>query len=203
MGGPGSSGLREPREPRDMGEPSKMRWTRWTWPVFGLALAVAGTIPVKEARAMQLSSSAFSAGGEIPARHTCQGPNLSPPLEISEVPPAAKSLALIVDDPDAPDPANPQTTWVHWVLYDLAPHTKSLPAGVATPAGAKDGVNDWLVTGYRGPCPPIGRHRYYFKLYALDVLLPDLRHPTKAVLEKAMHGHVLAEATLLGLYQKR
>lgn len=154
---------------------------------------------------MRLSSTAFSAGGEIPAKYTCQGPNLSPPFEIGDIPAGTSSLALIADDPDAPDPAAPRTTWVHWVMYNLRPQTKNLAEGVAshTLTGALEGVNDWKVTGYRGPCPPIGRHRYYFKLYALDVLLPDLHKPTKAALEKAMHGHVLGHTEWMGTYQKK
>jgi hypothetical protein len=115
------------------------------------------------------------------------------------------SVALIVDDPDAPDPAAPKRTWVHWILYDLPPSLSSLPRGVAPgelPPGTREGGNDWKRTGYGGPCPPIGRHRYFHKLYALDVQLPDLRTPTKAALEKAMAGHVLASAELMGTYQR-
>jgi Raf kinase inhibitor-like YbhB/YbcL family protein len=112
---------------------------------------------------------------------------------------------LIVDDPDAPDPATPKTTWVHWVLYNIAPNATGLPegAGKRPPDGAVAGVNDWKRTGYGGPCPPIGRHRYFFKLYALDTLLPVSNQPTKADLEHAMKGHVLAQAELVGLYQKK
>jgi hypothetical protein len=135
--------------------------------------------------------------------YTCDGEDVSPPLAWSDVPPNAKSLALIVDDPDAPDPKAPKTTWVHWVLYDLPPHDGSLPEGVTSadlPPGAREGLNDWKRTGYGGPCPPIGRHRYFFKLYALDTVLPDLGHPTKAALEKAMKGHVIAQAELIGTY---
>ena len=124
---------------------------------------------------------------------------------IAGVPPGAKSLALIVDDPDAPDPAAPKRTWVHWVLYNVPADLTRLPEAVdrdALPDGALEGVNDWKRTGYGGPCPPVGRHRYFFKLYALDVTLPDLNHPTKAALEAAMAGHVLATAELVGKYQK-
>lgn len=154
---------------------------------------------------MRLSSTAFASGGDIPAKYTCQGPNLSPPLDIAEVPSGAKSLALIVDDPDAPDPAAPKTTWVHWVMYNFAPQTQALVEGASSRRlpGALEGTNDWKVTGYRGPCPPIGQHRYFFKLYALDVLLPDLHKPTKAALEKAMQGHVLGQAAWMGVYQKK
>jgi hypothetical protein len=157
--------------------------------------------------ALRLTSSAFADGGEIPARYTCEGADVSPPLSWSALPPATRSLALIVDDPDAPDPAAPQVTWVHWVLYNLAPDAGGLPEGVpvaAPPAGAAQGQNDWRRPGYNGPCPPIGRHRYFFKLYALDrVLSLAPGKATKSSLEAAMRGHVLAEATLIGTYQKR
>jgi len=153
---------------------------------------------------MELTSNAFAARGEIPSRHTCEGDDIAPALAWRGVPGDAKSLALIVDDPDAPDPAAPQRTWVHWVLVDLPPGDGGLPeGGKPLPAGARDGLNDWHRTGYGGPCPPIGRHRYFFKLYALDTALPDLKRPTKAELEQAMRGHVLAQAELVGTYQKR
>ena len=153
-----------------------------------------------------LHSPAFDHLGSIPSRCTCEGADRSPPLAWSGVPPAARSLALIVDDPDAPDPARPQRTWVHWVLYNLPPAATDLAEAVAPaslPAGTLEGKNDWQRTGYGGPCPPIGRHRYFFKLYALDAVLPDLRHPTKAQVEAAMAGHVLASTELVGTYQKR
>ncbi|HEY3215479.1 MAG TPA: YbhB/YbcL family Raf kinase inhibitor-like protein [Candidatus Eisenbacteria bacterium] len=156
--------------------------------------------------ALRLTSPAFPHQGEIPNRHTCDGPDLSPALEWTGVPEATKSLALIVDDPDAPDPKAPKLTWVHWVLYDIPPRATSLPEAVSPkslPAGTLEGLNDWKKTGYRGPCPPIGKHRYFLKLYALDRVLPDLHQPTKAVLEKAVEGHVLAKAELVGLYQRR
>ena len=155
---------------------------------------------------LALSSPAFSPGGEIPALFTCEGRDLSPALEWTGVPEAAKSLVLIVDDPDAPDPAAPKMTWVHWVLYDIPARAASLAGGIdpgELPAGTREGVNDWGRTGYGGPCPPIGRHRYFHKLYALDTVLGDLGRPRKAALEKAMQGHVLAEAVLVGTYQKR
>jgi Raf kinase inhibitor-like YbhB/YbcL family protein len=152
---------------------------------------------------LTLSSAAFHDHAAIPARHTCEGADLSPALEWSGAPEGTRSLALIVDDPDAPDPKAPNTTWVHWVLYDLPPTTTSLPEGTRhAPRGAHDGVNDWKQPGWRGPCPPVGRHRYFFKLYALDRTLGDLRSPTKAAVETAMKGHVLAEATLMGTYEK-
>jgi Raf kinase inhibitor-like YbhB/YbcL family protein len=155
--------------------------------------------------AFAITSAAFPANGAIPARYTCEGDDVSPPLAWSGSPAGTRSYALIVDDPDAPDPAAPRTTWVHWVLYDLPASATALPEaakGATLPAGTREGVNDWRRTGYGGPCPPIGRHRYFHKLYALDATLSDLGRPTKAALEKAMHGHVLAQATLVGTYQK-
>lgn len=152
---------------------------------------------------MHITSSAFAHNEPIPRLHTCQGRDVSPPLAWTGVPATAKSLVLIVDDPDAPDPAHPRTTWVHWLLYNLPVDCTALPEAVKTlPAGTLEGINDWKRTGYGGPCPPIGRHRYFFKLYALDGMLPDLRFPTKAVLEGAMRGHVIAEAQLIGTYIK-
>jgi len=154
---------------------------------------------------LTLSSAAIPPNGAIPARHTCDGQDRSPPLAWAGVPANTKSLVLIVDDPDAPEPAAPKMTWVHWLLYNLPPETTGLPEGVANkdlPAGTRQGVNDWQRTGYGGPCPPIGRHRYFHKLYALDVVLPDLKPPTKAALEKAMQGHILAHAELIGVYQR-
>jgi len=153
---------------------------------------------------MTIASAAFAEGKEIPALHTCQGSDVSPPLSWSGVPDKAKSLALIVDDPDAPDPRAPKMTWVHWVVYNIPASATGLAEGVQTlPEGAKSGLNDWKRTGWGGPCPPIGRHRYFHKLYALDVVLPDLGQPAKADLERAMKGHVVAEAKLMGTYQKR
>ncbi len=154
---------------------------------------------------LTLTSPAFRHDGEIPVAHTCQGDDTSPPLAWTGLAPGTKSLALVVDDPDAPDPRAPRMTWVHWVLYDIPPATTGLPAAVSSgdlPAGTKEGLNDWKRAGYGGPCPPIGRHRYFFKLYALDVTLPQLRPATKAGLEQAMKGHVLARAELVGTYQK-
>mgnify|MGYP005613865819 FL=1 len=111
-----------------------------------------------------------------------------------------------MDDPDAPDPAAPKMTWVHWVLYDLPASSKGLSEAVkpaALPAGTREGTNDWHRTGYGGPCPPIGRHRYFHKLYALDTKLGDLGKPAKGALEEAMQGHILATAELVGTYQKK
>lgn len=152
---------------------------------------------------MQITSTAFGHGGAIPPIYTCEGKDISPPISWSDVPPGTKSLVLIVDDPDAPDPSAPKMTWVHWVLYDLPATTSGLPENVTTlPPGTKEGVNDWKRTGYGGPCPPIGRHRYFHKLYALDTVLPDLKQPTKAKLEEAMKGHIMSEARLVGTYEK-
>ena len=153
---------------------------------------------------MELSSTGFTSGGDMPRQYTCEGDDLAPPLSWSGVPDRTRSLALIVDDPDAPDPAAPKMTWVHWVLFDIPPSATAIPeGGRPLPDGTREGSNDWHRTGYGGPCPPVGRHRYFFKLYALDSLLPDLRKPTKAHLEHAMQGHVLAQAQLVGTYQKQ
>jgi Raf kinase inhibitor-like YbhB/YbcL family protein len=152
---------------------------------------------------MKLSSPAFQDQGSIPRKYTCEGADVSPPLKIEDIPAGTRSLALIVDDPDAPDPAAPKMTWAHWVLYDLPPETFDLPEGVVSSAlRALDGLNDWNRTGYGGPCPPIGRHRYYFKLFALDTRLGDRHGPTSAKLQEAFTGHLLAEAQLIGLYAK-
>jgi Raf kinase inhibitor-like YbhB/YbcL family protein len=154
---------------------------------------------------LTLTSSAFSANADIPAIYTCDGSDISPPLSWSGIPPATKSLVLIVDDPDAPDPAAPKMTWVHWVLYNLPISVTGLAEGAAShalPPGTLEGINDWKRTGYGGPCPPIGKHRYVHKLYALDVMLPDLGKPTKAQLENAMQGHIIGKAELVGLYRR-
>jgi len=154
---------------------------------------------------LKLTSTAFEHEGAIPAAYTCDGRNVSPPLAWSGVPDGARSLVLIVDDPDAPDPAAPRMTWVHWVLYELPPTVGGLPEAVAAadlPAGTREGLNDWSRTGFGGPCPPIGRHRYFHKLYALDLTLPELDRPSKAALEEAMRGHVLAQTELIGTYRR-
>ena len=154
---------------------------------------------------LTLSSPAFANGGAIPRQHTCEGADASPALAWGGAPAGTKSLVLIVDDPDAPDPAAPKMTWVHWVLYDLPATVSGLPEDVkasSLPPGTREGLNDWQRTGYGGPCPPIGRHRYFFKLYALDKALDDLRKPTKAQVEAAMKGHVIAHTELVGTYLK-
>jgi Raf kinase inhibitor-like YbhB/YbcL family protein len=152
-----------------------------------------------------LTSPAFANNGKIPAQYTCDGVDISPPLSWSDAPQGTRSFALIVDDPDAPDPKAPKVTWVHWVIYNIPADGQSLPEDAARhglPAGAQQGLNDSKRVGYNGPCPPLGRHRYFHKLYALDTVLQDLGHPTKAQLLSAMQGHVLAEAQLVGTYEK-
>ncbi|MBS1198110.1 MAG: hypothetical protein H6R18_1895 [Proteobacteria bacterium] len=152
---------------------------------------------------MTITSRAFAHNEPMPKLYTCEGSDISPPLAWSGVPANTKSLVLIVDDPDAPDPAAPEMTWVHWLLYNLPASSTGLPEAVKSlPVGTLEGINDGQCTGYGGPCPPIGRHRYFHKLYALDVVLPDLKIPTKSALELAMQGHVVAEAQLIGTYQK-
>jgi Raf kinase inhibitor-like YbhB/YbcL family protein len=183
------------------------RWLHFSCATALIASAVCIEQPKGGHASMSLTirSSSFEQQGEIPKKYTCEGQDVSPPLSWEDVPAGTKSLALIVDDPDAPDPAAPKMTWVHWVLYDLPADSKGLPEGVKSaslPAGTKEGLNDWKRTGYGGPCPPIGRHRYFHKLYALDVELGDLGRPAKTDVEKAMRGHVLAEAELIGTYQK-
>jgi Raf kinase inhibitor-like YbhB/YbcL family protein len=152
---------------------------------------------------LTLNSPAFTDQGEIPAKYTCEGSNVSPPLSWSGVPAGTKTLALVVDDPDAPDPKAPKVTWVHWVLFNVPAEVTSLAENGTIPSGAKQGVNDFKKSNYGGPCPPIGRHRYFFKLYALDSALDAGSISTKADLEKAMKGHVLATAQRMGTYQKK
>jgi Raf kinase inhibitor-like YbhB/YbcL family protein len=155
---------------------------------------------------LSITSPAFQAGAEIPTRFTCEGADRSPPLEWTGVPPGCRSLVLIIDDPDAPDPRSPRMIWVHWLLYNLPADATGLVEGVPPsklPAGTHEGMTDSNRTGYGGPCPPIGRHRYFFRLYALDAALPDLGRATRAKLEQAMAGHVIDQAELMGTYQKR
>jgi Raf kinase inhibitor-like YbhB/YbcL family protein len=157
------------------------------------------------AMTLEITSPAFSPNEEIPSKYTCDGEDISPALEWSGLPEGTKSIALIVDDPDAPDPAAPKMIWVHWVLYNIPPSATSLPEAVKSqelPKGTKEGLNDWQRTGYGGPCPPIGRHRYFHKLYALDAVLPDLGKPTKRDLERAIEAHILAKAEMVGTYQR-
>ncbi len=155
--------------------------------------------------ALTLTSPAFGPGGQIPRDHTCDGPDRSPQLAWTGAPSGTKSFALIVDDPDAPDPKAPKMTWVHWVLYDIPASAADLPSGATVkdlPPGTREGTNTWKRTGYGGPCPPIGRHRYFHKLYALDTLLGDLGQPTAEQLSRAMASHVLANAELVGTYER-
>ena len=152
-----------------------------------------------------LASSAFEHGAGIPARYTCSGEDISVPLNWEGVPEATRSLVLIVDDPDAPDPQAPKMVWVHWVLYNIPPDTNHLVENITAanlPEGAIQGINDWHRRDYGGPCPPIGRHRYFHKLYALDTVLDELSEPTKAAVEAAMQGHIIAEAELIGTFEK-
>lgn len=154
-------------------------------------------------KTLELRSRAFDNGTAIPTRYTCEGQDVSPPLTWEGAPDETRSFVLIVDDPDAPDPSAPKRTWVHWVIYNLPADTTELTEGVARlPHGARHGLNDWKRTDYGGPCPPIGRHRYFFKLYALNVTLPELGELTKKDLEEAMKGHVVAQAELMGTYAK-
>lgn len=154
---------------------------------------------------IRLKSPAFEDGGAIPARYTCEGADVSPPLVWEGLPEGTRSLVLIVDDPDAPDPAAPRMVWDHWLLYNLPPECGGLEEGVRArdlPSGTLEGVNSWGRRGYGGPCPPIGRHRYFHILYALDGLLPDLGGPTKDQLMAAMEGKILAHTELVGTYAK-
>jgi Raf kinase inhibitor-like YbhB/YbcL family protein len=152
-----------------------------------------------------IQSKSFKHNEIIPVRYTCDGQDKSPPLEWSGIPAEAKTLVLIVEDPDAPDPAAPKMTWVHWVLYNIPVNALGLEeniSSVSLPAGTKEGINSWGRTGYGGPCPPIGKHRYFFKLYALDTVLADLGQPNKVQVEQAYDGHILVKAELVGTYQR-
>ncbi len=155
---------------------------------------------------LTLTSTAFEHQGDIPSKFTCEGADASPPLTWTDVPSNARSLALIVDDPDAPDPAAPRMTYVHWVVYNIPVSATGVAEDAKSaglPDGAREGTNDWRRIGYGGPCPPIGRHRYFHKLFALDIVLEGLENPTKPELEVAMQGHVVGRAELVGTYQKR
>ena len=154
---------------------------------------------------LTLLSTAFGPHGPIPPQFTCDGDDVSPPIGWSGAPPHTASYVLVVDDPDAPDPAAPKRVFVHWVLYNIPAAVRELEealTGAALPSGTREGVNDAKRPGYTGPCPPIGRHRYFFKLYALDTLLTGLDRPTKADVERAMQGHVIESAELVGTYER-
>ena len=154
---------------------------------------------------LELTSPAFSHNDPIPAIYTCDGRDISPPLSWSSLPAGTRSLALIVEDPDAPDPKAPRMTWIHWMLYNIPAETAGLTENTAAgnlPAETLEGLNNWGRTGYGGPCPPVGRHRYFFKLYALDTELPDLNQPNKEKLLQAMQNHILDQAELIGTYQR-
>jgi Raf kinase inhibitor-like YbhB/YbcL family protein len=167
-----------------------------------LLVAANGAAPVPFA----IESPSFTHRGEIPTRFTCEGEDVSPELQWSQPPDGTQSFVLIVEDPDAPDPKAPKTTWIHWVLYDLPAEATGIREAVTEdglPAGTRQGRNSWKRTGYGGPCPPIGRHRYFYRLYALDTRLPGLKEPSKADLEQAMQGHVLARVEIVGTYRKQ
>lgn len=152
---------------------------------------------------MKIYSTVFKHNEPIPTKYTCEGEDISPPLSWEDIPKEAKSLVLIVDDPDAPDPAAPKLTWVHWILYNLDPKSTGLAEHTSIPNGALPGLNNWNKSSYGGPCPPIGRHRYFHKLYALDIVLPDLKNPSKEALLAAMENHVIAKTEMIGTYQKQ
>ena len=153
-----------------------------------------------------LKSDAFEDGHEIPRKYTCEGEDISPGLTWEGLPEGTASLVLIVDDPDAPDPAAPRMVWDHWVLYNILPTANGLAEGVlpeSLPQGCTEGINSWGRTSYGGPCPPVGRHRYFHRLYALDIQLPaELGHPNKNDLLLAMEDHILAHTELVGTYLK-
>jgi Raf kinase inhibitor-like YbhB/YbcL family protein len=156
------------------------------------------------AMALTITSPAFKQDGKIPSIYTCEGDDVSPPLSFEGAPQGTKSLALVIDDPDAPDPKAPKRVWVHWVVFNLASDVKGVAENASAgglPAGAVQGVNDFQRKAYGGPCPPIARHHYFVKLYALDVMLPA-KVLSKAELEGAMQGHVLGKAELMATYQK-
>ena len=154
---------------------------------------------------LTLTSGAYFDGGAIPDTYTCQGKDISPPLAWTGVPDGTQSLVLIIDDPDAPDPKAPKTIWSHWVLYNIPPDAAGLKEGISPkelPPGTQQGQNDWKRLGYGGPCPPIGRHRYRHKLYALDTVLEPMNSPTRTMLETVMEKHIIEQTQLVATYQK-
>lgn len=153
---------------------------------------------------LTLLSQAFADQREIPRMYTCEGRNVSPPLEWKNAPAGTKSFALIVDDPDAPDPVAPERVFTHWVLFNIPPFINHLAEAMPElPHGARAGKSDWNHTYWEGPCPPLGRHRYYFKLFALDTTLNFQKAPRRNDLLDAMNGHILAMAELMGFYEKQ
>jgi len=174
------------------------------WLVFLLLLtqlklnsAAAAGKEVAIMETMSISSSAFKHGEAIPARYTCDGTDVSPPLAIGKTPDAARTLALIMEDPDAP-----MGSWVHWVAWDIPAQTREIPEN-SVPSGVRQGRNSWNRNSYGGPCPPAGTHRYFFRLYALDTELDVSHSATKAELERAMQGHILARGELMGTYRRQ
>lgn len=150
-----------------------------------------------------LTSKAFTQGGSIPVRFTCDGTGVSPPLSWAGLPPGTQSLVLVVTDPDAPNPEAPRMTWVHWIIFDLPPIAGGVTEGEKLwPPGVYQGLNSWKRIGYGGPCPPIGRHHYFFRLYALARVLSFATPPNRERMLEAMRGHVLAKATLVGTYRR-
>lgn len=169
------------------------------------ARLLAGGASVRKAcLSVMIFSNSFHDRGPIPIRHTCHGRNISPALAWIDVPKSSRSLVFLMEDPDTPDPRSPSMTWVHWILYNMSPLTVGIPEGVTAdelPPGTLQGMNDWKHVGYGGPCPPFGQHRYFHRLLALDTLLPDLGFPNRLSLERAMRGHIVAQAELIGLYE--
>ena len=178
---------------------SSLRMAAIVLAVQALFLVDAGT-----AMALTLTSSAFKPGDKIPSKYTCEGADVSPPLAFGGVPEGTKSLAFLIDDPDAPDPKAPKRVWAHWLIYNLPPDSQGLPEDASRtglPKGTVTGLSDRKQAAYHGPCPPIGRHRYFHRLYALDITLPP-KALTKAELEAEIKGHILAQAELMATYQK-
>ena len=183
-----------------------MNLKRYTFNALHLRLFFLGMVLLEgTCMAFTLRSSSFVSGGQIPSKYTCEGEDISPALAWSDPPDGTQTFVLIVDDPDAPDPKAPKMTWVHWVLFNIPKETRELKEGVLPeelPFGTQEGVNDYRKTTYGGPCPPIGRHRYFFKLYALSSSITGLNHPTKKELEKAMEGSIIEKVELVGTYEK-
>ena len=149
---------------------------------------------------MKLSSSAFEEGGKIPSKYTCDGDNINPSLEISDLPPGAKTLALIMEDPDVPKNLRPDGMWDHWIVFNIPPDTSEIPEGQEPRGTHGEGTSG--NQNYNGPCPPDREHRYFFKLFALDSTLELKEKAKKPELEKAMEGHILEKAELMGTYER-